>query len=558
MKKLVFLIIVSFFLYCNGFSQNSPLAQQNDSCQRALPFCTGTTYTFPAGVSTPSIQGQVGPSYGCLYSTPNPAWYYMRVANSGNIIINMHSSPAHDIDFCCWGPFTSQFVCNQLTAAKIVSCSYSLASTETCTIPTGVTGQYYILIITNYSNLPCNIIFSQTGGTGSTDCSILPPPCSNNGPICAGQTLQLTANTVSGATYRWTGPNNFISYQQNPSIPNAQPVNSGNYYVNIMVNGQPSADSSKTVVHIFKPVAHAGNDTSINWGVYTTLHGYGSGGSGHYHFHWEPANKLVNPNIASPTTVQLQTSTIFTLTVTDDSASCHATDDVTVNIAGGPLGVGTTATPSTICAGETSQLLAVGSGGATTYTFAWTGPGGFASTIQNPTVQPMVTTVYSVTVSDGYNSATNSVTVNVNPLPVADAGPNKSIPYGIYTFLSGSVNGGTDTYFYAWVPADKLLVANEQQPQTTNLVSTTVYSLTVTDMVTTCVSNNQANVTIEVTGGPLNVNPVATPEWICRDDTTGRYMHLPVGVMSATILMHGLQTHRDLHPPYQNPLFPLL
>ncbi len=520
MKKILPIFIVFVFLSIYGYSQYSPMAGQNNTCETAAPFCTGTTYTFPAGTSNPPVQAQTGPFYSCLLSTPNPAWYYMRVLNSGNLIISMHSEPAHDIDFCCWGPFTTQNACTQLTQPKVVSCSYSTASTETCNIPNGVSGQYYILIITNYSNQPCNIIFSQTSGTGTTDCTILPPPCMNNGPICAGQTLQLTANTVNGAQYRWSGPNNFHSFQQNPSIPNAQPVNSGSYYVNIMVNGTPSADSSRTIAYVYKPIAHAGNDTAINWGVFTTLHGHGSGGSGHFHYHWEPANKLVNPNLAAPTTVNLQATTIFTLTVTDDSASCHATDDVTVSIAGGPLGVGTTASPSTICAGATSQLQAVGSGGAGTYTYSWTGPGGFTSTIQSPTVQPAVTTVYSVTVSDGYNTSINTVTVNVNQLPVANAGADRSIPFGSYVYLSGTVTGGLNTYFYAWSPANKLVNANIQQPQTINLEATTVYSLIVTDLVTGCISNNTANVTIEVTGGALNVNPVATPDWICKGDST--------------------------------------
>jgi hypothetical protein len=193
---------------------------------------------------------------------------------------------------------------------------------------------------------------------------------------------------------------------------------------------------------------------------------------------------------------------------------------VTINIAGGALAVNGIATPSTICAGMTTQLQAIGSGGAGNYTYQWTGPGGFTSNLQNPTVQPLVTSTYTVLINDGYNSQSNTVTVNVNQLPVADAGANKSIPYGTYTFLSGSVQGGTSNYFYSWTPADKLVNSNVQSPQTLNLTATTLYSLVVTDLITNCISSNQANVSVEVTGGALNANPVATPEWICRGDTT--------------------------------------
>ncbi|MEC7863432.1 MAG: gliding motility-associated C-terminal domain-containing protein, partial [Bacteroidota bacterium] len=60
-----------------------------------------------------------------------------------------------------------------LTAAYVEDCSYSPNPTETCNITNAVTGQFYILLITNYSNQVCNIDFSQTGGNGTTDCCIL-------------------------------------------------------------------------------------------------------------------------------------------------------------------------------------------------------------------------------------------------------------------------------------------------------------------------------------------------------------------------------------------------
>jgi hypothetical protein len=512
--------LLSSFLLLYGIVQAQPGGGggQNNTCETAAPFCTGTLYNFPAGVNAGT--GQAGPCYSCLATRPNPAWYYMKVATSGNIIIQMHSEPAKDIDFCCWGPFMTQNSCSVLTCNKVVSCSYSPAAYETCNIPNGISGQYYILVITNYSNQPCNIIFEQTGGTGTTDCSILPPPAANNSPICIGQTLQLTAQTVSGATYHWWGPNGFTSTQQNPSISNATVANSGDYFLTVTVSGQSSADTSETTAFIYDPVANAGNDTTIANGVNTILHGSGSGGCGSFHYHWEPAVKLVNPDVQNPQTVNLFSSTVFTLTITDDSAACTTTDLVTVNIAGGALAVNALANPSSICAGASTMLQAIGSGGAGNYTYQWSGPNGFTSNLQTPTVVPSETSTYDVVISDGYNTSTGSVTVTVIPLPLANAGTNKAIPYGTYTYLDGSGSGGSGNYFYTWTPADKLVNASVRAPQTVNLQATTVYSLTVTDMTTNCVSNNQGTVTVEVTGGPLNVNPVAIPPSICKGDSS--------------------------------------
>jgi hypothetical protein len=517
MKKNLYLFFALLIICATGKAQQGG-GGSNSTCETAAPFCTGTLYSFPAGVNSPP--GQSGPSYGCLTTRPNPAWYYMKVATSGNIIIQMHSEPSKDIDFCCWGPFSSQDCCGLLTQPKIVSCSYSTLSYETCNIPNGVTGQYYMLIITNFSNQPCNIIFQQTGGTGTTDCSILPPACVSNSPICTGQTLQFTAQSISGATYHWWGPAGFSSALQNPSIPNATTANSGEYFLGVVVGGQPSSDTSTTVVNVYHPIANAGNDTSILNGVSTTLHGKCVAGSGAYHYKWSPASKLINDSVQNPQTVNLFTTQVFTLKVTDDSANCQSTDMVTVNIAGGALAVNAMATPSSICFGASAQIQALGSGGAGNYTYQWTGPNGFASTLQNPTVAPTVTSTYQVIAFDGYNTVTGSVTVIVIPLPVADAGSPKSIPYGTYTYLNGSVLNGNGNYFYSWTPADKLINAGLENPQTVNLTATTVYSLIVTDLVTNCISNNDATVSVEVTGGPLNVNPVATPDSICRGDST--------------------------------------
>ena len=152
-------------------------SRENNMCEFADPFCTDNgMYEFPAGVNAGS--GEAGPDYDCLYTQPNPAWYYMRMGSAGGMDIHMYSTPQVDIDFCCWGPFDDPTTpCPYgLTEDKVVSCSYSTSWTEHCMIPDNAqVGEYYILVITNYSNQTCNINFSSVGGAGTTDCGILPP-----------------------------------------------------------------------------------------------------------------------------------------------------------------------------------------------------------------------------------------------------------------------------------------------------------------------------------------------------------------------------------------------
>lgn len=255
-------------------------SRQNNLCANADPFCTDNgQYVFPAGVDAGS--GETGPDYNCLHSTPNPAWYYMRIGNPGNIDIYMYSTPQKDIDFCCWGPFTDPVEpCpNGLTANKVVSCSYSSNATETCQIPSSaLTGEYYILVITNYSNDECNITFSKTGGNGTTDCSIMPPVVWYENP-CHGGTLTLHAQEISGASYLWTGPNGFTSTETHPTIQNVSVNNSGTYQCSITV-GSSTSDPMSIVVDVIPQLVVdfstsnslcAGNEISFTGSVNTTL-----------------------------------------------------------------------------------------------------------------------------------------------------------------------------------------------------------------------------------------------------------------------------------------------
>ncbi len=240
MKKVAFLLTLIILISNNIFGQAG-------TCEISDPFCTSSIYTFPAGVNTGTAQS--GPNYGCLVTQPNPAWYHMKIAVAGNINIYMSTVPLKDIDFICWGPFTDPYdpCASSLTNNMIVDCSYSPNPTENCYIPNGQVEEYYILLITNYSNQACDITFQKTSGSGETDCTIVPPPVSNNGPLCIHDNLELYADFVNNATYDWTGPAGFTSNEQNPVIWDVGMENAGTYELIITVNGSPSDPVETTV-----------------------------------------------------------------------------------------------------------------------------------------------------------------------------------------------------------------------------------------------------------------------------------------------------------------------
>lgn len=131
--------------------------------------------------------------------------------------------------------------------SPITSLSCTLCKSPTVT-PT-VTTSY---VVTSNSSSFC----SQNIDTVVVTVKSLPNAfASSNTPVCPGDTLKLMANTLSGATYAWTGPNSFTSTQQNPFILNAQSVNSGTYGLVIKGSNGCSSTLATTSVYVGPPDA---------------------------------------------------------------------------------------------------------------------------------------------------------------------------------------------------------------------------------------------------------------------------------------------------------------
>lgn len=167
------------------------------------PFCTDTGASFPASIDT---QAESDNQYGCLNTQPNPAWYYLEIAEPGYLEITMTNSNNVDVDFIVYGPFTdfqaaqercgsfqtqetncpldtiSSDICsngvpcdffNGCVNGDGVDCSYDPQATEIADIPDAQTGEVYVFLITNFSSQPTEIFVNKTGGEASTDCSVL-------------------------------------------------------------------------------------------------------------------------------------------------------------------------------------------------------------------------------------------------------------------------------------------------------------------------------------------------------------------------------------------------
>jgi hypothetical protein len=65
----------------------------------------------------------------------------------------------------------------------------------------------------------------------------------SNSPVCQGSPVYLQTTAPTGATFSWTGPSNFQSALQNPSLSNVQPHQSGIYRLRVTL---PNGD---TIIH---------------------------------------------------------------------------------------------------------------------------------------------------------------------------------------------------------------------------------------------------------------------------------------------------------------------
>ena len=149
-------------------------------CNAANSLCSALGVPFAN--THQGILAEAGNSYGCLNTRPNPTWFYLPVSSAGtinlmiqqNTAINFISGLALDVDYICYGPFSNPVTpCSgQLTADKIVRCSYSASATEYPVIPNALPGQYYLIMTTNFSNRAGYIKISEMSTTqGGINCS---------------------------------------------------------------------------------------------------------------------------------------------------------------------------------------------------------------------------------------------------------------------------------------------------------------------------------------------------------------------------------------------------
>ena len=256
------------------------------------------------------------------------------------------------------------------------------------------------------------------------------PTAGNNGPVCSGSTLNLTATTVPNATYSWTGPNGFTSAQQNPVISNATVAAGGLYSVTVSVNGCASPAGTTTATVNATPVAPtAGNNGPLCVGSTLNLTATTVSGAT---YSWSGPNGFTsaqqNPSVSNVTTAA---SGLYSVTATvSNCASIAGATTVTVN----PVAVGGTATPTagTLCSGSGTTITLSGKVGAITKwqsspdNSTWSDLPGTNTNTTYSTGNLVGTTYFRAVVQSGVCPVANSSSaqVKVNQTPAAPTASN--------------------------------------------------------------------------------------------------------------------------------------
>lgn len=217
----------------------------------------------------------------------------------------------------------------------------------------------------------------------------------NDGPYCAGQTIQLLGNTNaqgSVITYEWTGPNGYFSTEQNPTDATLD----GNYLLTVTVDGCPSEIAITEVIFNQPPDAEAGNTGPYCEGEAIELTGNTNNSGNVITYSWNGPNGYIsfdqNPTDATE-------PGIYELVVdVDGCISGIETTEVLFNVLPQPVITGDNA----FCTGNSAIIDA----GAGYLDYFW----GNAST--NQTLEVFSSGIYGVTVTDS-NGCTGEASFEV-------------------------------------------------------------------------------------------------------------------------------------------------
>ena len=208
---------------------------------------------------------------------------------------------------------------------------------------------------------------------------------SNNAPLCQGGTLKFEVDgALDGFTYKWSGPNYFVSYDREPQIDDVTLKEDG-FYSLIVMTEEDTFEAEPSYVDIL-PTYSTVDSVSMKEGEQFVFGSQNITESGEYNETFTAQN-----GCDSVVTVIVSVKDFFNVTVRSN----------------GPL-----------CEGDKLQLYS--SGAPANADYSWTGPNGFVSDARNPELNNVTAEnegLYFLVVShngEAYGQVETFVSVNKN------------------------------------------------------------------------------------------------------------------------------------------------
>lgn len=473
--------------------------------------CSGNVTSYYCDELPPSSSAQTVSASGL---TPGNTYYIMIDGFAGDVcdyVFAANSGVATPVDV---NPATST-ICvgdNVVLTASGGNGTYTwgaspqLSGTTGTTVtatPPAVPGTYTYSVSSSGGNplCPSSTTVNATITVENCGCSVT---ANNSGGVCAnsGGTVDLTATTISGATYSWTGPNGFVSNAQNPTGV-AVPTTAGTYNYTVEVNDNGSICTAVTTVTVYAlPNANGGPSQTMSCTAGSVVLNGSSSTSG-VTYSWSGPGVVSGGTTATPTVNQIGT---YTLTVTETATGCTNTATTSVSNNAATPNANAGSQQELTCTAASTQL----NGSSTTpgVNFSWSGPGIVSGgNTATPTVNQSGT--YTLTVTDPANGCASSTTVDVvtNTTP-PDAAANTAGTLTC-TVLSTTLSGvsATPGATYSWSGPGIVSGAASATPTVDQAGN---YTVTVTNPLNGCTASASTAVIANTTPPDVSLDPAGT------------------------------------------------
>jgi gliding motility-associated-like protein len=457
--------------------------------------CSGNAVTLTATGSAGTYEWYDAATGGNLLSTSNtytttvltaPASYYVQSVVNGcpstRVKIDVTITPVPAVTSSSTGSTCSGVAESYTITSNVATATYTWSRVAVAGISNPAvasqTGSAITETLVNTTNAPVSVTYvitptagSCTGASFNYVVTVYPAPAVTSASaitVCSGSNIGYTITFSSAApvSFTWSRAvvagisNSAISGQASPNIQESL-FNTTNAPIDVVyvVTYQTASCSGLTfnLTVTVNPTPAVTSAGALNACSGVPLNYQITSGTTGTTFNWRrlAATGISNPAVSNQTANPI-TETLVNASVNPVNAIYLITPiingcpgpvyELIVNVNPAvPTPVVYTNTP--VCTGNAINLQSPAIPGAT---YNWSGPGGFTSTQQNPTISNVTSAnagTYSLFVTvNGCASTTVTADVVVNPPPVANAGKNQTVCTNATSVpIAGTVTGGTTT-----------------------------------------------------------------------------------------------------------------